>query len=73
MTKSMLSVTDSIGGRTFTLHLTTTDLASVKLTQFDHALLNDIDNGPPSNTPIADKLLGVEMIVRRIEEQRDND
>lgn len=41
-----------------------------KLSPIDYALLDDIDNGEPSSTPLADKLLGLEMIVRRIEESR---
>lgn len=44
------------------------DYTDAKLSAFDYALLDDIDNGPPSKTPIADRLVGLEMIVRRIEE-----
>lgn len=48
------------------------DAASLNLSQADKALLEDIDNGEPSNTPMADRLLGLELIVRRIEEYYHN-
>lgn len=46
----------------------TTARLSERLSDLDYALLEDIDKGAPSTTPMADKLLGLEMIVRRIEE-----
>lgn len=71
---SSIRFTENIDSRTFELRLdldiSSADLASVNLSDFDRALLDDIENGIPSNTPIADKLLGLETLVRRIEEQR---
>jgi hypothetical protein len=46
------------------------DYTDAELSAADYALLDDIDHGEPSSTPIADKLLGLEMIVRRIEEAK---
>jgi hypothetical protein len=67
-----LEVQDDIGntGRTHKLHLDGTSLAMVNLDNLDRALLDDIDHGKPSKTPLADMLLGLETLVRRIEEQQ---
>lgn len=56
------------GDRVITIRLTRADMTSAKLTKFDYALFDDIQNGKPSNTPMADQLLGLETLVRRIEE-----
>ena len=70
MSKPYIEFTDDIatGTRTITIKLTKADMVSANLTKFDHALFDDIQNGDPSNTPIADQLLGLETLVRRIEE-----
>ena len=57
------------GDRTIIIKLTKMDMARAKLTKFDHLLLDDIKNGEASRTPLADQLLGLETLVRRIEEQ----
>ena len=71
MSRMFLEVQDDIaqGGRTFKLYIPQEDFVTVKLDRFDQALLDDIDHGEPSNTPIADRLLGLETLVRRIEQQ----
>ena len=46
------------------------DFTDAKLTPGDYLLLDDIENGETSDTPLADQLLGLEMIVRRIEESK---
>jgi hypothetical protein len=56
--------------KTCKIVISATDYTEAKLTNFDYALLEDIDHGKPSSTPIADQLLGLEMIVRRIEEAK---
>lgn len=70
MSRIYLEYSDDVDGlgTTYRLHISKIDQAGLKLSRFDNALLDDIKNGPPSSTPIADKLLGLEMIVRRIEE-----
>lgn len=52
----------------YTLELSNHDFERANLTNFDRALLRDIEHGPESTTPIADQLLGLETIVSRIEE-----
>lgn len=47
------------------------DYTMAKLSPMDYALLEDIERGEPSSTPLADQLLGLEMIVRRIEEAKN--
>lgn len=64
-----IEVMDDIDGKTYRVHLDTKSLRTVKLDPMDEALLDDIEHGEPSKTPLADKLLGLETIVRRIEEQ----
>lgn len=54
--------------KTYKVVISASDYTAAKLTPADYALLDDIENGEPSNTPLADQLLGLEMIVRRIEE-----
>lgn len=54
--------------KTYKIVVSASDYTNVHLTAADYALLDDIDNGPPSSTPLADRLLGLEMIIRRIEE-----
>lgn len=63
--------TDDIatGDRIINIRLTKADMATAKLTRFDYALFDDIQNGEKSNTPLADQLLGLETLVRRIEEK----
>lgn len=56
--------------KTYMVVVSASDYTAAKLSAADYALLDDIENGEPSNTPIADKLLGLEMIVRRIEEAK---
>lgn len=58
----------STGDRIINIRLTMSDMASAKLTPFDYALFDDIQNGEKSDTPMADQLLGLETLVRRIEE-----
>ena len=50
--------------RVFTLTLTQRDMITVNLYQFDHVLLAECDASPS----IADKLLGLECIARRLEQ-----
>lgn len=52
----------------YTITITHEDYIRAKLTPFDYALLDDVDTGKPSNTPLADKLLALEVLMRRIEE-----
>ena len=56
-------------GRTYEIFIPEVKIAMVNLSNFDKALLDDIKNGKKSNTPIADVILGLETLVRRIEEQ----
>ena len=58
------------GGRTIVIMLDKADIASAKLTKFDLMLFDDINNDNPSSTPLADQLIGLETLVRRIEEAR---
>lgn len=62
---------------TYTLEINAAEYIDANLTDFDYALIHDIEHGKPSNTPIADQLLGLETIARRIEEaapvQKDGD
>lgn len=44
------------------------DVMWADFTDFDFALWKDITDGPPSDTPLADRLLGLETLMRRIEE-----
>lgn len=70
MSKSYIEYTDDIptGDRIINIRLSKADMALANYSRFDRALLDDIENGEPSNTPMADKLLGLEIMVRRIEE-----
>lgn len=54
--------------KVYTVTVDARDFTMAKLTPMDYALLEDIENGKPSDTPLADRLLGLGMIVRRIEE-----
>lgn len=56
------------GDRVINIRLTKADMVKAQLTKFDYALFDDIQNGEKSNTPMADQLLGLETLVRRIEE-----
>jgi len=69
MGKTSLEWTDDIitGDRIIKICLAKTDLATAKFDRFDYALFDDIDNGEPSDTPMADILLGIETMMRRIE------
>lgn len=71
MSKLNFEVQDYIpeGYRVYTLTIPSERLAQVNLSEFDQALLNDVEHGEPSSTPIADALLGLETLVKRIEEQ----
>ena len=60
----------STGNRIITIVLTRNDMMNAKLTKFDYALFDDIQNGEKSNTPMADQLIGLETLVRRIEEAK---
>lgn len=55
--------------RVYTLKITREDLARVRLDPFDQMLIDDVNTGEPSNTPVADILLALETLTRRIEEQ----
>lgn len=50
------------------IHISKVDYVAAKFTDLDHALLYDVEHGSPSNTPLADQLLALETIVKRIEE-----
>ena len=52
----------------YELRIDGNELRDTKLHPFDRKLLADIEFGPSRGTPIADKLLGLETIARRIEE-----
>lgn len=56
--------------KVYKITISASDYTTAELTAFDYALLHDIDHGKPSDTPMADQLLGLEMIVRRIEESK---
>lgn len=56
--------------RKFVLEIREVEMQSMKLTDFDRALMKDVDNGPHSS--IADKLLVLEMWARRIKEALPN-
>lgn len=49
------------------------NLVGVKLDHIDRALLDDINSGVASNTPVADVLLGLQTLVYRIEQQTKED
>ena len=72
MNKTYMEFTDDpvTGDRTIVIKLAKSDMQLATLDKFDHMLLDDINHGEPSNTPIADQLLGLELLVRRMEEQR---
>lgn len=72
MPGTWLEASDDIdgGGRTYRLHIAYGDQIRAKYSEFDHALFHDVDHGPPSTTPIADRLLALETMVRRIEEAK---
>ena len=53
-------------GREYRLFIPTVDMALTNYTDFDKALFADINNDPEAT--IADRLLGLETLVRRIEE-----
>lgn len=65
-----LTAQDSVNGleRVFTLRVNKAEWAAAKFDNFDLALIQDIEHGRPSETPLADELLGLETVVRRIEE-----
>jgi hypothetical protein len=52
----------------YELRISGGELMRARLTDFDRALLHDIEHGPASGAPVADRLLGLEMLARRIEE-----
>ena len=56
------------GDRIINIKLTKRDLMKAKLTKWDYLLFDDIQNGKKSATPLADQILGLETLVRRIEE-----
>ena len=68
--KSYLRWTDDFptGDRVIEMRLVKSEMQAAVLDKFDHMLLDDIRYGEPSDTPIADQLLGLEMLVRRIEQ-----
>ena len=72
MADTHIEVSEDIesNSKVYKVVVSASDYTEAKLTQADYALLDDIDNGEPSSTPLADKLLGLEMIVRRIEEAK---
>lgn len=67
--KTTLEWTEDIvsGAKVITLTIAKEDMFLVKLDNFDKALLNEINTD--KNSKISDKLLGIETLVRRIEEQ----
>lgn len=67
--KSYLECTDDFatGDRIIMIRLAKKEMAMAKLDSFDYALFDDIENGEPSNTPMADQLLGLETLVRKME------
>ncbi len=70
MSRTTLEYMDEFatGDRIINIRIAKHDAARAKLTPFDYALFDDIQNGEPSKTPMADQLLGLETLVRRIEE-----
>lgn len=58
----------SNNSRVYKIVIARADYLLAEFSEFDLALLNDVDSGEPSSTPIADKLLALEMVARRIEE-----
>lgn len=71
-TDTYIEVYDNVSdmSRTITVHIGRKDWMKAKLTKFDEALFDDIQNGEPSKTPLADQLLGLETLMRRIEEAK---
>jgi hypothetical protein len=67
--KSYLEWTDDVatGDRIINMRLMKNELAMAQLDRFDHLLFDDIKNGEPSDTPIADQILGLETLVRKME------
>lgn len=53
----------------YTLEITDSEWLHVKLDEHDRALLQDIEKGPVSDTPVADILMGLETLARRMEER----
>lgn len=67
--KSYFEWTDDVptGDRIINIRLNKSEMAMAKLDNFDRLLLDDIGHGEPSNTPLADQLLGLETLVRKME------
>lgn len=59
--------------RIYELRISDFDLIELHLDKADRRIIDDINNGEPPKTPIADILLGLELIVRRIEEGKNNE
>ncbi len=70
MSKTTVEWMDDVatGDRIVNIRIAKADKSLATLTDFDQLLFDDIENGEPSNTPMADQLLGLETLVRRIEE-----
>lgn len=60
------------GDRIIKIRLNKIEMASAKIDDFDRLLFDDIQNGEPSNTPLADQLLGLETLVRKMEIAQPN-
>lgn len=67
--ESYLEWTDDVttGDRLVRMRLKKREMAMAQLDGFDFMLFDDIKNGEPSDTPIADQLLGLETLVRKME------
>jgi hypothetical protein len=65
---TIMEWTDDIatGDRVIVIRLSKVDMASAKYDNFDKALFEDIDSDPEAT--ISDRLLGLETMVRRIEQ-----
>lgn len=57
----------------YEIRISDLDLIEVHLDKTDKRIIDDINRGEPSKTPIADILLGLELVIRRIEEGKNNE
>ena len=62
-----LTMINDIETMIYTLTIPSRDMVQVKLYPHDRLLLNEIEK----SNKISDKLLGLEMLCRRIEEERE--
>ena len=56
------------GDRIINIRLNKSEMVKAQLDKFDHMLFDDIENGNrTSDTPMADQILGLETLVRKME------